>query len=261
MRDLLNDAEKAAENHPEALARKHSRPPLPKRFYKAAEVTALDGGDFGVALDGRTVRTPAKAELALPTVAAAQLIADEFTEQEKEIDPAKMPATRLSNTAIDGVAGDPQAVTEDILRFASSDLLCYRADTPQRLVELQAEAWDPVLETVRNEHGAHFILSEGVMHVEQPREAIAAMGAALKSHQSPFALAAIHSMTSLMGSALLAICVANEHLDAKAAWLAAHVDEDWNIAQWGEDAEAAKRRAFRHADMQSAALMLEALRG
>lgn len=259
MRDILNDAEKAADNHPEALARKHSKPPLPKRFYEQAEVKALDEGGFGIALDGRLVKTPARAVLTMPSHAAAALIADEFGAQEKHVDPAKMPVTRLANTAVDGVATDPQSVIDDVLQFASSDLLCYRADTPQRLVELQAEAWNPVLELVRTSFGAHFILSQGVMHVDQPRDAIAAIETALKPHKSPVALAAVHSMTSLTGSALLAVCVAGGLIDAEIAWSAAHVDDDWNISQWGGDAEAEKRRASRHADMQAAAQMLRAL--
>lgn len=259
MRDILNDAKKAAETHPEALARKHSKPALPKRFYEEADVKALEDGGFGVILDGRSVKTPARAVLAMPTEAAARLIADEFGAQEKHVDPAKMPVTRLANTAVDGVAGDRQAVVDDILQFASSDMLCYRASTPQRLVELQAEAWDPVLDLVRTNFGAHFILSEGVMHVDQPRESIDAIQTVLKSHDSPVELAAVHSMTSLTGSALLAVCVSARLIDAETAWSAAHVDEDWNIAQWGEDAEAKKLRAFRRADMDAAVRLLDAL--
>ncbi len=258
MRDLLNDAAKAGKYDPEALARKHSRPPLPKRFYSHATVMTLDDGGYGVALDGRIVKTPAKALLRMPTEAAAGLIAAEFEAQETTIDPAKMPVTRLANTAVDGVGADPQPVFEDILRFSSSDLICYRAGTPDKLVALQTEAWDPVLDIVRDHYGAQFVLSEGVMHVEQPRQAIAAIAVALRRHENPLALAAIHSMTSLTGSALLAICVANGLIDVEAAWEAAHVDEDWNISQWGEDAEAAERRAFRRADMLAAAGLLAA---
>ena len=259
MRDILNDAAKAAEQHPEALARKHSKPPVAKRFYKTVSIGPLEDSGFGILLDGRVVKTPAKAALAMPTEAAAALIAEEFEAQGEHIDPATMPVTRLANTAVDGVAPDPQPVFEDILRFASSDLLCYRAGTPQRLVELQAEKWDPVLDLVRDNYGAQFALSEGVMHVEQPREAIAAIAVALRPHDQPAALAAIHSMTSLTGSALLALCIANRLMDAEEVWAAAHVDEDWNISQWGEDAEAAKRRAFRRTDMFAATRLLDAL--
>ncbi|MEX0347107.1 MAG: ATP12 family chaperone protein [Rhizobiaceae bacterium] len=260
MRDILNDAEKAARESPEALAQKHSKPALPKRFYKQAMAGPVEAGGFGVLLDGRPVRTPAKSILAMPTEAGARLISEEFDAQTDVIDPAKMPVTRLANTAIDGVANDPQSVFEDILRFAASDLLFYRAGSPERLIELQAEAWDPVLDLIRDNYGAQFVLAEGVMHVEQPRTAIAAIGAALRPHEHPDALASIHSMTALMGSALLALSVANSHISADRAWSAAHVDEDWNISQWGEDSEAAKRRAFRHADMTAAVALLDAVR-
>ncbi len=260
MRDLLNDAGTAARESPEALAQKHVRPALPKRFYKDVSTKIAENCEFGVYLDGRPVRTPAKTVLSLPTQAAARLVADEFGAQVDIIDLAAMPVTRLANIAIDGVASDPhQAVSEDILRFASSDLLFYRAGTPDTLAALQAEAWDPVLDMIRDAYGARFVLSEGVVHVEQPREAIAAIGGALKPHEYPVALAAIHSMTSLMGSALLALAVADRMLGAERAWQAAHVDEDWNISQWGEDAEAARRHARRRADMFAAAGLLLAI--
>ncbi len=259
MRDLLNDADNAAKESPEALAQKHSKPALPSRFYKQVTVEPVEEVGFGVFLDGRSVKTPARAVLAMPTAAAAQLIADEFAAQNEVINPVIMPVTRLANTAIDGVANDPQAVVGDILRFTSSDLLFYRVGSPKELIERQAEAWDPVLDGIRDAYGVQFVLCEGVMHVEQPREAIAAIGVALKSHSHPVALAAIHSMTSLMGSALLAISVVNRMLEAEQAWSAAHVDEDWNISQWGEDSEAAKRHVYRRADMFAAVALFDAL--
>jgi chaperone required for assembly of F1-ATPase len=151
------------------------------------------------------------------------------------------------------------AVLEDILKFSTSDLLCYRAEAPEALVERQAEAWDPVLAWVRSELGARFMLAEGVMHVEQPRETIGAVAIHLRKRAEPFRLAAIHLMTSLTGSALLALAVETGALDAATAWTAAHVDEDWNIEHWGEDAEAAARRAARRRDMMGAASLLAAL--
>lgn len=259
MRDLLNDLDENAGKNPERLAREHARRPLPKRFYETAAVVEAEEGGFAVALDGRMVKTPGKMTLILPTAAAAGLVAVEFGAQGDLIDPATMPATRLANTAVEGVAADPRAVLEDVVSFASSDLLCYRAGTPRELVQRQADAWDRVLDLVRARYGARFVLSEGVMHVEQPREAIAAVRAALERHEHPLALAALHSMTSLTGSALLALCVADGVIDIEEAWSAAHVDEDWNISQWGEDAEAARRRRFRHGEMVAAASLLAAL--
>ncbi|UGX87335.1 ATP12 family chaperone protein [Phyllobacterium meliloti] len=235
-----------------------SKLPLPKRFYKLAAVAEQDGL-FAVELDGRAVKTPARQNLVLPTRDAAQLIADEFAAQEKEIDPARMPATRLANTAIDGIINDPQAVLEDVLRFASSDMLCYRAGSPERLVERQTELWDPIIDWAASELGARFILAEGVMHVEQPREALAAFGVHLGQFKDAFAIAALHTITTLTGSAILALAVAKGEISGDDAWKLAHVDEDWTIEQWGEDAEAAARRAIRGREMIAAVKMLEAV--
>ena len=169
MRDILEDLEagrQLSDPDPVKRAQNQMRSALPKRFYKEAGVEKEAEG-WSVRLDGKPVRTPGRAPLALPTLAAAELVAQEFAAQRDVIDPVSMPVLRLVNTAIDGVATDPQAVVEDILRYASSDLLLYRADAPQVLVDRQAELWDPVLDWVRAAIGARFFLAEGVMHVEQ----------------------------------------------------------------------------------------------
>ncbi|UVK52989.1 ATPase [Mesorhizobium sp. AR02] len=262
MRDILNDLEAGkylSDPDPVRRAQIQMKTPLPKRFYKAVSVALTEGG-FAVHLDGKPVRTPGKALLALPTEAAAALVADEFAEQGETINPVTMPVMRLVNTAIDGVASDPQAVLEDILRFASSDLLCYRADAPQGLVERQNDQWDPVIDWARAALGARFNLAEGIIHVEQPRESIAVLGSHLAQRAEPLRLAAIHVMTSLTGSALLALAVDFGELDAEAAWAAGHVDEDWQIEHWGQDAEAVARRAARRRDMVAAVSLLEALK-
>jgi len=262
MRDILNDLEAGkylSDPDPVRRAQIQMKTPLPKRFYKTASVAPVEEG-FAVHLDGKPVRTPGKALLALPTEAAALLVADEFAEQGETINPVTMPVMRLVNTAIDGVASDPQAVLEDILRFASSDLLCYRADAPQGLVERQNEQWDPVVDWARTALGARFNLAEGIIHVEQPRETIAVLGSHLNQRAEPLRLAAIHLMTSLTGSALLALAVDFGELDADSAWAAGHVDEDWQIEHWGQDAEAVARRAARKRDMMAAVSLLEALK-
>ena len=263
MRDILNDLEagkQLSDPDPVRRAQIQMKTHLPKRFYKDVSVAAVEGG-FAVHLDGKPVRTPSKALLALPTEKAAQLVASEFAAQGETIDPVTMPVLRLVNTAIDGVASDPQAVLEDVLRFASSDLTCYRADAPQGLVERQNEHWDPVLDWVRATLGARFNLAEGIIHVEQPRESIAVLGAHLAQRAEPLRLAAIHVMTSLTGSALLALAVDFGEIDAEAAWAAGHVDEDWQIEHWGHDAEAVARRSARKRDMMAAVSLLEALKG
>lgn len=262
MRDLLNDLESGktpAELDPIRRAQSTIRKPLPKRFYNEVSLSADEEGGFSVKLDGKLVRTPGASAVVLPNEAAALLVAAEYEAQGEHIDPATMPVTRLVNTAIDGVAVHCQAVLEDVLRYSTGDLLCYRAASPERLVALQAEAWDPVLDWAQEHMGAHFVLAEGVIHVEQPREAIAAVSAYLRQKNDPFRLAALHIMTTLTGSALLALAVEAGALDPLAAWNAAHVDEDWNISLWGEDGEAAQRRAFRERDMMAAAKLLAAL--
>ena len=259
MRDILNDlGDMLSDADPVRRAQIKSKMELPKRFYDSAGISETDDG-FAVQLDGRTVRTPAKKILQLPTKPLAELVRDEWQAQKQEIDPATMPVTRLVNTALDGVVNDPQAVIEDLLRFAGTDLLCYRADGPQRLVDRQNELWDPVIDWAHAALGARFVLAEGIIHVEQPKEAISAMGIHIVAHKSPIALAGLHSMTSLTGSALLAMAVAREHMSAEEAWTAAHVDEDWNLDQWGQDAEAAARRTYRWGEMQAADKAFKAL--
>jgi chaperone required for assembly of F1-ATPase len=262
MRDILNDLEGdrlLSDPDPVRRAQLKSRTPLPKRFYKNVAVAAGEGG-FAVELDGKAVKTPGMVPLIMPTERAAQLVADEFAAQGETLDLATMPAYRLANTAIDGVANDPQAVLEDILRFSSSDLLCYRAAGPDILVRRQSVAWDPVIDWARSSLGARFNLAEGVIHVEQPREAIAVLGVHLGQRADPMRLAALHVMTTLTGSALLALAVEFGELNAEAAWNAAHVDEDFQAERWGHDSEALARVAARKRDMMAAAAMIEALR-
>jgi chaperone required for assembly of F1-ATPase len=261
MRDLLNDLDAGrylSDPDPVKRARNQMKAALPKRFYKEVTTAEEEGGHV-VKLDGRSVRTPAGAVLALPTAAAAKLVADEYAAQEEHINPLAMPVTRLANTAFDGVASAADAVLEDVLKFSTSDLLCYRADAPEALVERQAQAWDPVLDWVRTELGARFLLAEGVMHIGQPRETIGAVAVHLRKRAEPFRLAAIHLMTSLTGSALLALAVEAKALNAEAAWSAAHVDENWNVEHWGNDPEAVNRQANRKRDMMAAVALIEAL--
>lgn len=262
MRDLLNELENGpAPSDPDPVRRAQAlmKMPLPKRFYKDVSVVEEDGG-FAVHLDGRLIKTPARRPVALPSEAAARLVADEFAAQAELIDPATMPVTRIVNTAIDGVADDPQVVLEDVLRFAGSDLLCYRAPDPEGLVARQTETWDPHVEWAASDLGARFVLAEGVMHVDQPPEAIAAFNAHLSAFRDPFLAATLHTMVTLTGSAILGLAVAREAVSAEEAWAAAHLDEDWTNEHWGEDHEAMQRRAAREAEMMAAAALLAALR-
>jgi chaperone required for assembly of F1-ATPase len=246
-----------APENPMRAAQANMRPPLPKRFYKSAGVAPRDGG-FALELDGRQARTPAKNPLVLPTRPLAELIAAEWDAQTETIDPFAMPATRIANSAIDGVAAKMREVRDEIASYAGADLLCYRAGEPDALIAAQAAAWDPVLDWAHDEWGARFILSEGVRHVAQPEPTLQVVRAALEEIDDPFALAALHVMTTLTGSALLALAVAHARLAAEEAWRAAHVDEDFQISRWGEDSEAATRRAARWREMEAAARVFAA---
>jgi chaperone required for assembly of F1-ATPase len=237
--------------NPLRAAQANMRPRLPKRFYKIAGV-APRGGSFALTLDGRSALTPAKNPFVLSTRALAELIAAEWAGQGEAIDPTSMPATRIANSAIDGVAPNMAVVREEIAGYAAADVLCYRAAEPEALANAQAAAFDPVLDWAREELGAHFLLSEGIRHVAQPRSALAAVGAALAAIDDPFALAALHVATTLTGSALLALAVSKGRLSPEEAWRVAHVDEDFQISQWGEDAEAGTRRATHWREMAAA---------
>ena len=228
---------------------------LPKRFYKEATVVERDGG-FHVVLDGRTARTPGRNVLMLPTRVAGEGVAAEWAAQGERIDPATMPVTRLVNSALDGVADDPAPVRAEIVKYAASDLLCYRAGEPEKLVAHQSLLWDPVLAWADAELGARFFLAQGIGFVTQPPSSLGAVTRAVEAVPAPFALAALNLMTVLSGSALLALAVAHGTLSTDAAWMAAHVDEDVQIATWGEDAEAAARRARRFIDFAAAAELL-----
>jgi len=261
MRDILEDAEGAASRGdvgPGKANRERDLQKFPRRFYKTADIVKSETG-FSVELDGRPVKTPGQQLLTLPGEASARLVADEWNAADEVINPLKMPATRLVNTAIDGVVNEMQAVMEDITRYATSDLVCYRAATPHGLVEKQREHWDPILDWAQESLGATFETGEGITFVTQPKESIALFGARLKNHADPFKLASMHTFTSLSGSALIALALAEGHLDAETAWASAHVDEDWNISQWGEDYEAQERRAQKWIDFSVADKLFKAL--
>ena len=237
---------------PMRAARQAMRPAPLKRFYEHAGVEERDGA-FVLVLDGRPARTPARNLIAAPTHALGDALAEEWQAQEAEIDPARMPMTRLVNSAIDAVAPNPAAVADDLVKYARSDLTCYRAGEPDRLVTEQAAAWDPILAFAHETLGARFMLSQGVTFVTQPEAAVAAVRARVEAEGSPFRLAALHVMTTLTGSVLIALAHASGRLGREEAWAAAHVDETFQERVWGEDEEAMQRRAGRRADFEAAA--------
>lgn len=239
---------------PMQAAQHAMRPPLPKRFYKTVSVG--EEGGFTVLLDGKQAKTPKKRPLALPARPLAEKIAQEWDAQGKEIDPSKMPMTRLANLAIDHVAEKAADIQEEILRYAGSDLVLYRAGEPEGLVAAQGEHWDPIVRWAQEALRANFILAEGVNFVSQSETALAAIEVEIQDYPPPFALAALASITQLSGSALIALMLGRGKLSAVQAWNAAHVDENWNMRQWGEDVEAVARRTARLSEFEAAAKML-----
>ncbi len=168
-----------------------------------------------------------------------------------------MPLTRLANSVVDAVEDRVGAVADDVAKYFETDMLFYRASHPEALVEREARHWDPVLYWAADSLGAHFILAQGIVHVRQPEPAVAAARAALPN--DPWSVAAVHILTTLTGSALLALALFHRVLDQDQVWRAAHVDEDWNSEQWGQDGEVAARRAARLVDFAAAAQVLDAL--
>ncbi len=178
------------------------RPQLRRRFYSAVSVQEEPSG-YGVLLDGRPVKTPARKALAAPTEALAQALAAEWEAQREMVDPAAMPLTRLANSIIDGVADAPASVQAEVAKFLGSDLVCYRAGSPDGLVARQTQHWDPIIAWARETLGARFVLGEGVMFVPQPAEALAAAARAIPDE--PWRLGAVSAITTLTGSALIAL--------------------------------------------------------
>jgi chaperone required for assembly of F1-ATPase len=254
MRDLFEDIFAPPPHDPMKAAQRGMRPTLKRRFYKSAEVIEAPQG-FAVTLDGRLVQTPARHPLAAPTRPLAEALAAEWQAQGEHIDPAKMPLTRLANTIIDGVAAAQSAIVAEIEKYLGSDLVCYRAESPDRLVVRQAQHWDPILAFAHERLDARFLVTEGVRFVAQPATAVAAACAALPA--DPWRLGAMHAVMTLTGSALIALALAAGALAPDAAWAAAHVDEDWNMEQWGCDPLALERRAARLAELQAAATVLD----
>ena len=226
-----------------------------RRFYHQVARKLGDDGHV-LHLDDRPARTPGRRALALPTVSLADAVVEEWAGQGSYIEPAVMPLTRIANTVIDGVAQQVDAVREEIVKYAGSDLLCYRAESPRELVARQGEIWDPILAWARDDLGADLIVAEGIMPVTQSAAAINAVRTAI-AELDTFRLGPAHVMTTLTGSTVLALAHLRGRLTAEAAWTAAHLDEDWQIALWGEDAEATARREGRWREMAAASRFAE----
>lgn len=224
-----------------------------RRFYK--EVAVADGA---ILLDGKPVKTPARAALVLPTPALAEAVAAEWRAQGDEIDPRTMRLTGLSNAAIDRVAPDVAAFVRPLAAYAESDLLCYRADAPAELVARQAEAWDPLLDWARRRFDVHFAVTSGIVHAPQPDATIARLGEALAAYDA-FHLAGLSPIITIGGSLVAALALAEGEVDPDSAFDLTHLDELWQARRWGEDKLALEARAIRKLDFMAATELLALL--
>ncbi len=247
-----------SEGAPEAK-RKAQPPAGTRRFYETAEV-AGSAPAFAIHLDGRPVKTPQKNAFALPVRVLAELTAAEWSAQGETVIPANMPLTRLLNSAIDTVRSAGDHIRGEIVSYAASDLLCYRAEGPDGLVGRQNQYWDPPLTWAARDLGAKFIVTVGIIHQEQPQVSLQAISRALEELDD-FTLSALHLITTVTGSAVLGLAMVQGELDGDAAWAAAHVDPDWQIELWGHDEEAEEARRHRRLDFDAACAVMDCMKG
>ena len=227
-----------------------------KRFWTAVVVTGE--GPFGIALDGRPVRTPARAVLDLPRRGLAEAIAGEWAAQEVRVDPATMPLTGLANAAIDRVSPDPARFAEALARYGESDLLCYRAEEPDLLVERQAAAWDPLLQWARRRLDVDFAIAAGVMHVAQPEATVRRLAQEVAA-LDPWRLAALSPLVTIGGSLVAGLAVIEDAVSAEQGWTAVSLDEAWQIEKWGHDVAAVAALEARRRDFLAAARFVDLL--
>lgn len=218
-----------------------------KRFYKQVAVVPVDGG-WGIALDGRSMRTPAKLPLTLPSRPLADAIAAEWEAQGEEVKPQTMPLTQLSSTCLDGVVGRMSDVAAAAAEYGGSELLCYRAEEPPALVERQAQFWQPLLDWVAQRHDAHLVLATGIIHKPQSPQALKALRTAIDA-LNPWHLTALQNVIGITGSLVLALAFVEGRLTPEETFDLAQLDENYQIEQWGEDWEAADRRNNQRADL------------
>lgn len=230
-----------------------------KRFWKSVDIEQ-EQGDWGVRLDGRPVRTPARAPLLVPNKGLAEAIAEEWRAAPETIDPRAMPLTGFANAAVDRIAPEQQAVAGGLARYAEADLACYRSQWPPQLVERQQAAWDPLLAWARRRFDVDFMTTSGLMHVPQPPATIEQLAHAVAA-LDPFRLVALSTLVTVGGSLIAALAVLEKAITPEEAWEAVSVDERWQLEQWGTDSEAEIALENRRGDFFAAANFLELLDG
>jgi len=221
-----------------------------KRFWKEARVTEAPGG-FGVTLDDRPVKTPAKSALVLPTRAMARAVAAEWDAQEDEIRPTTMPVTRAANAAIDKVAHQRVEVAAMLAEYGDSDLLCYRADSPAELARRQGAAWDPLLDWADATFGARLVPVLGVVHAPQDARALRRLAREVHA-MDPFRLTAFHDLVGLSGSLVIGLAAVRGARNIGTLWQLSRVDETWQEEHWGIDEEARAQAARKESDFVAA---------
>ena len=229
-----------------------------KRFWDDASVEAVADG-FTVKLDGRSVKTPAKALLVTPTQAMAEAAAMEWRAQDDEVNPLSMPITRSINASIDKVAIQPFEVVEMLAAYGDADLTCYRAEQPEALKARQSAAWDPLLEWTAKRFGAQLRQHPGVMHHGQSQDTLDKLKTPL-ALMSAFELTAMHDLISLSGSLVIGLAASEGHCTPQDLWNLSRIDEDWQIEQWGDDEEASELAAEKCASFYHAAHFLDLAR-
>lgn len=256
MRDFLEDALTHRDDG-YGRAQKHIQRELPKRFYKTVAVAATDSG-YTVTLDGRFIKTPTRRDVVVASETLAGRLAAEWDAQGSHIDPDLMPHVKLINSAVEGGEAARPALIDEVIKFCGNDLLLYRADSPRELVALQEKVWDDALVRLARHFSVAFQPTVGILHQEQSPDTLEKLRASLQATDFISATALV-SITGLTGSGLLSIALRETLLDCEAVWAAAHVDEDYQIANWGEDFEASERRKRRRTEFDAAVNVLNDL--
>jgi chaperone required for assembly of F1-ATPase len=228
-----------------------------KRFWKVVAVER-DGDNWAIRLDGRPVKTPARASLVVPTEMLANAIADEWRSVEETIDPRAMPLSGLANAAVDRIAPDRQSFAQGLARYAEADLACYRAEGPRELVDRQEQQWDKLLAWARRRYDLEFATTCGIVHVAQPQATVERLGHAVAALDA-FRLAGLSPLVTIGGSLVAALAVLEGAMTAQEAWQSVSVDDCWQIEQWGADAEAKAALENRRRDFLAGARFLDLL--
>lgn len=231
--------------------------PVAQRFYQAATACEIPGG-WGIRLDARQLKSPAKREFILPNQRLVEAVAVEWAAQGAKIDPASMPLMQLAATAIDRIALNRAEIEAEVAGYGATDLVCYRAAEPRSLQERQQAAWDPLLAWLRQRFDASLNVTGGIVAVTQPAQALAILRRAVAA-QDDFRLAALAVLTSTAGSLVIGLAVAEGRLSAAEGTAAAQLEELYQAERWGADAEAVSRRRLQAEDMAQARRFLDLL--